>query len=63
RGYDFQIYMINTDGTGLEQITSESSFNSFPMFSPDGKKLSWSSNRNNKPGTRDTNVFVADWVD
>jgi len=62
RGYDFQLYIINLDGTGLEQITSESIFNSFPMFSPDGKKLSWSSNRNNG-GTRDTNVFVADWVD
>ena len=62
RGYDFQLYMVNLDGSGLEQITSESIFNSFAMFSPDGKKFSWSSNRNNG-GTRDTNVFVADWVD
>jgi len=31
------------------------------MFSPDGKKLVWSSNRNNH-GTRDTNLFIADWV-
>lgn len=62
RGYDFQLYMINEDGTGLEQITTESIFNSFPMFSPDGKKLVWASNRNNW-GTRDTNLFIADWVD
>ena len=62
RGYDFQLFMINEDGTGLEQITHESIFNSFPMFSPDGKKIAWSSNRDNG-GTRDTNVFVADWVD
>ncbi len=62
RGYDFQLYMINLDGTGLEQITTESIFNSFAMFSPDGKKIAWSSNRNNG-GTRDTNVFVADWVE
>lgn len=62
RGYDFQLYMINVDGTGLTQITTESMFNAFAMFSPDGKKLVWSSNRNNG-GTRDTNVFVADWVD
>jgi TolB protein len=61
RGYDFQLWLINTDGTGLEQVTTESVFNSFPMFSPDGKKISWSSNRKNK-GTRDTNVFIADWV-
>lgn len=62
RGYDFQLYMINVDGTGLEAITTQSIFNSFPMFSPDGKKLVFCSNRNNH-GTRDTNIFVADWVD
>jgi Tol biopolymer transport system component len=62
RGYDFQLYVINTDGTGLTRITSESIFNAFPMFSPDGKRLIFSSNRNNG-GTRDTNLFIADWVD
>ncbi len=62
RGYDFQLYMINEDGSGLERITNESIFNAFPMFSPDGKTLIFSSNRDNG-GTRDTNVFIADWVD
>ncbi len=62
RGYDFQLFMINEDGTGLEQITNKSIFNAFPMFSPDGKKLIFSSNRNNG-GTRDTNLFIADWVE
>ncbi|MCW3075778.1 MAG: hypothetical protein JWO32_387 [Bacteroidetes bacterium] len=62
KGYDFQLYMINEDGTGLEQITTESIFNAFPMFSPDGKKLIFSSNRNNH-GSRDTNLFIAEWVD
>jgi TolB protein len=62
KGYDFQLFLINTDGTGLEQVTTESYFNSFAMFSPDGKKISFSSNRDNH-GTRDTNVFVADWVE
>lgn len=62
KGYDFQLFMINEDGSGLEQITYESKFNAFPMFSPDGKKLVFSSNRNNGD-TRDTNVFVVDWVE
>lgn len=62
KGYDFQLFMINDDGTGLEQITNQSMFNAFPMFSPDGKKLIFSSNRNNG-GTRDTNLFIADWED
>ncbi|MCU0330367.1 MAG: hypothetical protein MUC47_05245 [Candidatus Kapabacteria bacterium] len=63
RGYDFQIYMINVDGTGLKRITTESIFNAFPMFSPDGRYLVWSSNRNAAAGTRDTNVFIAEWND
>ena len=62
RGYDFQLYLINIDGTGLEKVTENSLFNAFPMFSPDGKKLIFSSNRNNG-GTRDTNLFLADWED
>ncbi|MEZ4911074.1 MAG: hypothetical protein R2774_09445 [Saprospiraceae bacterium] len=62
RGYQFNLYMINIDGTGLEQITFDKTFDAFPMFSHDGKKLIFSSNRNNK-GTRDTNLFLADWVD
>ncbi|MFZ4542557.1 MAG: TolB family protein [Saprospiraceae bacterium] len=62
KGYDFQLYMVNSaDGSGLEQITFESMFNAFAMFSPDGKKLVFCSNRNNH-GTRDTNVFIADWI-
>ena len=62
KGYDFQLYLINIDGTGLERVTQTSLFNAFPMFSPDGKKLIFSSNRNNG-GTRDTNLFVAEWKD
>jgi len=62
RGYAFQLYMIDIDGNNLTKISHKSNFNAFPMFSPDGKKLIWSSNRNNG-GTRDTNLFIADWID
>ncbi len=61
-GFPFNIFMINVDGTELEQITFDTQFDSFIMFSPDGKKVSWCSNRHNGR-TRDTNVFVADWVE
>jgi len=62
RGFPFNLFMINIDGTGLEQITYDDTFDSFPMFSNDGKKLVFASNRNNGD-TRDTNLFVADWVE
>ncbi len=62
QGRTFAIYSIRTDGTGLKRITHSGVFDGFPMFSPDGKKLAFSSNRNSsKP--RETNVFVADWVE
>jgi Tol biopolymer transport system component len=62
RGFPFDLYSINEDGTGLTQLTHSNTFDAFPMFSPDGKKIVFCSNRNNGGG-RDTNVFIADWVE
>lgn len=61
-GRTFNLFMINLDGSGLEQITHDTQFDAFPMFSYDGKKLVFASNRNNG-GTRETNLFIADWVE
>lgn len=61
-GFPFNLFLINTDGTGLEQVSHDKAFDSFAMFSRDGKHLLFSSNRNNG-GTRDTNVFLAEWKD
>lgn len=57
----FHLHLINDDGTGLEQVTVSGNFNSFPMFSPDGTRLVWASDRNvSKRG--EFNIFLADWV-
>ncbi len=61
RGFPFNMYLLNTDGTGLEKISHDKSFDAFPMFSHNGKRLVFCSNRNNG-GTHDTNIFIADWV-
>lgn len=57
----FRIYLMDQNGENLEPVTNSEEFDSFPMFSPDGKHLVWASNRyNQKPG--ETNLFVAEWV-
>ena len=57
----FQLYVINDDGTGLEQVTATGRFNSFPMFSPDGTRVVWASDRN-AAEKGEYNLYIADWV-
>ncbi|MEZ5317336.1 MAG: hypothetical protein R2752_08060 [Vicinamibacterales bacterium] len=61
KGPNFDLYLINVDGTGLEQVTFSEEFDGFPMFSPDGTKLVFASNRHSV-NPHDTNLFIADWV-
>ncbi len=60
RGREFDLWAINSDGSQLERITHTADFDGFPMFSPDGKRLAFASNRNGK-AHGETNVFLADW--
>jgi len=41
-------------------VTTDPEFDGFPMFSPDGRRLVWASNRG-AAAAGETNVFVADW--
>jgi Tol biopolymer transport system component len=61
RGNNFDLFLVNVDGTGVEQVTFGETFDGFPMFSPDGRKLVFASNRN-AVREGDTNVFIADWT-
>ena len=58
---NFELWMMNLDGSGLERITYSDGFDGFPMFSPDGKKLVWASNRNGKQ-PHETNIFIGEWI-
>jgi Tol biopolymer transport system component len=62
-GHSFDLWMTDTTGTKMERITHDESFNGFPMFTKDGKYLVFGSNRHNAEGSRDTNVFIAEWID
>jgi Tol biopolymer transport system component len=61
-GRYFDLFAISNDGSGLERITFAGHFNAFAMFSRDGKKIVFVSDRNAK-GRYEFNVFVADWVE
>ena len=61
-GRDFEVYMIDEDGTNLERITYSDGFDGFPVFSPDGRYLVWGSNRNQSE-EGETHVFIAEWVE
>lgn len=57
---NFHLYFVNLKGV-VTQITTEGTFNAFPMFSPDGTKLAWCSDRDMK-NPLDINVMTADWI-
>lgn len=60
KGRNFDLYLVGVDGGDLVRVTTDESFDGFPLFSPDGTRLAFASNRGGeKPG--DTNIFVATW--
>lgn len=56
---NFEIYLVDAAGTKEPlRVTFTDGFDSLPVFSPDGKKLCWTSNRT---GDNKSQLFLADW--
>jgi TolB protein len=53
------IFKINIDGTGVTRLTSDGHMDTLPVFSPDGKKILYMSDRLS-PGSFDTWIMDAD---
>ena len=56
---NFELYMVDVDGSGEPvRVTNSEGFDGLPSFSPDGKRLAWTSNRTAK---KQSQIFLADW--
>ncbi len=57
---NFDLYLMDVEDGKTERITFAPAADVLPVFSPDGKRLMWTSARRN--GTKDSQVFIADFV-
>ena len=55
----YDLWLLRADGTGRTQLTTFPGFDGLPVFSPDGKRLMWTSKR----GPDNTaQIFLADYT-
>lgn len=45
RGGNWDVYKVNTDGTGLTQLTTDTADDGLPAWAPDGEAIAFVSNR------------------
>lgn len=59
-GFDnFELFLVDANGRHEPvQVTSTDGFDGLPVFSPDGNRLSWTSNRNNQNVSQ---LYIAMW--
>ncbi len=56
---NFELYLVDANGRHEPiQVTSSDGFDGLPVFSPDGNRLCWTSNRNNQKVSQ---LYLATW--
>ena len=56
---NFELYMVDVEGKHSPvRVTEADGFDGLPVFSPDGKQLTWTSNRTS---TKKSQLFVGKW--
>ena len=56
---NFELYIVDTEGRKEPvKVTTTDGFDGLPAFSPDGRKLAWTSNRTSN---KTSQIFFADW--
>ena len=56
---NFELYLVDSEGKSKPvRVTYTNGFDGLPVFTPDGKRLAWTTNRT--PG-KQSQIFVADW--
>jgi hypothetical protein len=58
---NFELYMVDAEGRSAPiRVTDSAGFDGLPAFSPDGKRLTWTSGRGADGASQ---IFIADWDD
>jgi Tol biopolymer transport system component len=58
---NFELYLADAEGTKEPvRVTFTDGFDGLPVFSPNGKKLAWTSNRTAEKASQ---IFIGDWND
>jgi len=56
---NFELFMVDAQGTREPvRVTTTEGFDGLPVFSPDGKRLAWTTNRTPQ---KKAQIFIADW--
>ena len=56
---NYDLWMMMPEAGKLTRITFDAEFDGLPVFSPDGKRLMWTSKRG---GLSEAQVFIADFT-